>query len=212
MKGIWILAGVAVAGALLLLPQGEDPVPPRTLDAMEEVEVLPAPQPEISRSEVPVPVSPPVIVPESKPTDEEVTPVAHEPPPEWINEASFVAAGLSQEQAAELVEGMRILHRSKQMLGAEENSAGLHGLMMLELGPVLAERVKDGSIKFQWTPRLRPWGQFAGNSFGWNSTSGSEEPWSYCAHGRVGLLSLEIPRGLCDTEILKRVVAAGADK
>lgn len=216
MKGIWILAGVAVAGTLVLLRPGEDPALPRTQDAMEEVGVSPAPQPEPSRTEVQLPVSPAVIVLEPKPTDVEEIPVTHEATPEWINEASFVAAGLSREQAAELVEGMRILHDLKQRLGAEgersSNSSVLHGLMMLKLGPSLADHIKDGSIQFRWAPRLRPLGQFAGNSFASDADPASKEPWSYSAHGRVGFLSLEIPRELCDTELWKRLAAASADK
>src|SRR5262245_38971728 len=213
MKGTWILAGAAIAGGLLLLRAGDDPPVPRSPDLGEDVALSQAPRLDASRSEVPRSEQPPVVVaPECpKPPEDQKVPVAPEPPPQWIDEAWFVEAGLSREQAAELVEGMRLVHRQKLIHDIEaEHAAGvieLQALMMFELGPVLADRIKDGSITFRWTPRLRPWASVA-QSFGLDRKPGAEGPWSYTVHGRVGFLNLEIPRRLCDKKLLERVVAA----
>lgn len=217
MKRIWIPVGVVVAGALLMLRQGEDPPPPPMQHVLEEGDAPPAPPPEPVRSEIPAPEQPPTAAPETdEPADGEHPPVVPEPPPAWINEESFVAAGLSREQAAELVEGMRRLHREVPILRAIGNRSAsdleLQALMMLELGPRLADRIKDGSITFQWTPRLRPEERFVTNGFAWNASPDSAEPWSYTAHGRIGWLDLQIPRRLCDPDLLKRVVAASSAK
>ena len=136
--------------------------------------------------------------------------MAPEPPPSWIDEARFVEAGLSREQAAELVASMRLVHGFKRIhdADAEDSIIDLLVLMTFELGPVLADRIKDGSITVRWTPRLRPLPYSSAQSFDLDQTAGSEAPWTYSYHGRVGFLSLVIPRRLCAKDLLARAVAA----
>jgi len=212
---MWILLVVAMAGALLWLRPRDDLRPPDHQHRTEEVAVAEPPSPVPVRAEVQLPEQEPVVVqPEPRNSvDAQKSPATPEPTPEWINEASFVEAGLTHEQAAELVEGMRLLQEHKSVLleqAARNNkdTSALAGLLMLELGPSLAMRIKDGSIAFKWTPRLEPWPQFAGNSFFRDGTPGSLQKLSYSAHGRLGFVSLEIPREVCDSKLWDRVAAA----
>ena len=111
-KGPSILAVAAALGALVWFwPSGELSPPSRPQrseqDAVTESFAAAIVREEVSFSEQAPPPD------QAKPAEETVAhkpATAVEPLPDWINEARFVEAGLTREQAAELAEGMRSLH------------------------------------------------------------------------------------------------------
>lgn len=217
MKGTWILPVAVVAVALLWLRRREDPAvapPPDRIETIAAVDTPPS-QPEVARSAVQVPEPPPIpVVPETEPDAEAKAPAAPEPTPEWINEARFVEAGLLREQAVVLVDRLRDWHRFRQAIEATDTNdpLRLYSLMLGKLGPTLADRIKDGSISFQWTPWPQRADWVSGQGFPSGGTPATNARWSYSPRGRFGALTLEIPWKICDKVLVEQFAARNDDK
>jgi hypothetical protein len=212
-----VVAAAAALGVLVWLWPRSEPPPPPAPHRSEQPDVPESFAADLVREAVPFTEHQPLPV-DAVAIEETAAeaPAAVEALPAWIDEAKFVEAGLTREQSAELVEGMRILHGGRQLFGKDPERSN-HGpdlcaLIMLELGPMLAARIKEGTVSLRWTPRLEPWPQFAGNSFAWTVTPEAAEPLSYSAHGRIGFVSLEIPRKVCDQRLWALMAKASATK
>jgi len=205
MKWLWVLSGVVLAAAALWLWRDDEPPPSPQETRIEMISDAEATVPVPVRAVLEFPEDAPAPVPKEagRQLAEQGIGRAKETPAEWLNQAAFEQAGLTPEQAADLVEGLRSLLPWARLPPSDVEP---RILVLFELSPRLSACLADRSIAFRWTPRIHAWRGGASVHFASDAPPESERRFTCTVHGRAGWLTLTVPREVCDQELWQKYV------
>jgi hypothetical protein len=118
----------------------------------------------------------------------------------------FVAAGLTDDQAVELVAGLRHVEQETRLrpdaVRAALRRESLMNAVVLDAAPRLADGIKRGAIAVEWEPRAKPTRNFEGVGLrrDTKSDAAGQYLW-FSARGRTGTLTLRLPETVCAAQL-----------